>query len=168
MIRHTCWMSTKTMYFLMITKTLAMKRLFKLISLSLMMFLIGIETISAQSNKQQITREQLSEVQARYIADKVGMNVADRQRFVETYKTFQKEVWALGPRGRQRSANMTDAQTEEAIKKRFERSQKILSIREKYYEVYSQFLTQKQIQQVYMLEKQVMNRLAKQRRNNRR
>ena len=143
-----------------------MKRVLNFIFLSLIM-LISVETISAQNKRQQITREQLSEAQAGFIADKVGMNDADCRRFIETYKDYQKEVWALGQRGRRRSANMTDAQTEEAIKNRFERSQKILSIREKYYGIYSQFLTQKQIQQVYMLEKQVMNRLAKQRRNNR-
>lgn len=50
---------------------------------------------------------------------------------------------------------------EQAIKERFERSQQLLDLREKYYEEYSKILTQKQIQRVYELERQAMNRLEK-------
>ena len=49
------------------------------------------------------------------------------------------------------------------MKERFAHSQKILNLREKYYGEYSKFLTQKQIQRVYQLERQMMQRLSKQR-----
>jgi hypothetical protein len=56
---------------------------------------------------------------------------------------------------------MTDAEAEQAIKQRMERSQKILDLREKYYGKYSQFLSPKQIERVYELERQAMQRLAR-------
>ena len=56
---------------------------------------------------------------------------------------------------------MTDAEAEQAIKSRMERSQKILDLREKYYKEYNKFLSPKQIQRVYELEKQSMKRLAR-------
>lgn len=55
----------------------------------------------------------------------------------------------------------TEAESEQAIKARFEHSRKILDIRQKYYEEYSKFLTQKQIKRVYELERRMMGRLAK-------
>ena len=54
---------------------------------------------------------------------------------------------------------MTDAEVEKNIKERFAHSRKLLDIREKYYDVYRSFLSPKQIQRVYELEKQVMKRL---------
>ena len=52
-------------------------------------------------------------------------------------------------------------ETKKSIKDRFEHSEKILKIREKYYKEYSKFLTQKQIQRVYELEQKTMKRLGK-------
>lgn len=61
-------------------------------------------------------------------------------------------------KGKQRG----DAATDEGqvIQNRFDRSQKLLDIRKKYYDEYSKFLTQKQIERVYELEKQMMKRLS--------
>ncbi len=64
------------------------------------------------------------------------------------------------PKERPQKKEMTDAETEKAIKERFEQSQKMLNLREKYYAEYSKFLTPKQIQRVYTLEKQMMQRLS--------
>lgn len=127
-------------------------------------------TMYAQnSNKQRLTREQLAEVQARHIAKEMSMDPATSKQFIDTYCQYQKEIWALGPRSdkqhRTNSSSMTDAEMEQAIKNRFAHSQKILNIRQKYYTEYSKFLTQKQIQRVYELEKQIINRLAKPKKN---
>ena len=54
---------------------------------------------------------------------------------------------------------MTDEENEEAIKARFAHSQKILDLRKKYYAIYSEFLTQKQIQKVYETERDIMKHL---------
>lgn len=146
-----------------------MERIIKLLFLSLTLIIGFSTTMLAQNKKQHITREQLAETQAQYIAGKIGMNDADSKRFIEAYEAYQKEIWNVGPRmnKKKQSSNTTEAEAEEAIKDRFERSQKILSIREKYYGIYSKFLNQKQIQQVYVLEKQMMKRLAQRQRFNR-
>ena len=52
-------------------------------------------------------------------------------------------------------------ETGQAVKAGFAHRLKILDLRQKYYASYSEFLTQKQIQRVYELERQMMERLSK-------
>ena len=118
-------------------------------------------TVSAQSNKQRLTREQLAEVQAKHIAKEMAMDKATSQRFIKTFCLFQRDIWALGPRPKQSHSQMTDEETGQALKARFAHSRKILDLRQKYYAIYSEFLTQKQIQRVYELERQMMEHLSK-------
>ncbi|WP_346709597.1 hypothetical protein [Phocaeicola salanitronis] len=118
-------------------------------------------TVSAQSNKQRLTREQLAEVQAKHIAKEMAMDKATSQRFIKTFCQFQRDIWALGPRPKQSHSQMTDEETGQALKARFAHSRKILDLRQKYYAIYSEFLTQKQIQRVYELERQMMEHLSK-------
>lgn len=145
-----------------------MKKFFRIFMLAAVALMACYGTIYAQNgNRQRLTREELAEKQARYIADEMVMDDTVTERFVETFCRFQKEIWALGPRTdrdslRNASAG-TDTETEQEIKARFEHSQKILDIRKKYYKEYSEFLTQKQIKRVYELERQMMNRLASKR-----
>ena len=119
--------------------------------------------MSAQSNNQQrLSREKLAEKQARHIAHELALDDATTQKYVATYKDYQQEVWALGPRVRRHKTDaVTEAEAEQANKARMEQSQKILDLREKYYKEYSKFLTQKQIERAYELEQQVMRRLAR-------
>ena len=145
-----------------------MKKFFRILMLAAVALMACYGTIYAQNgNRQRLTREELAEKQARYIADEMVMDDTVTERFVETFCRFQKEIWALGPRtGRDSLRNAsagTDTETEQEIKARFEHSQKILDIRKKYYKEYSEFLTQKQIKRVYELERQMMNRLASKR-----
>ena len=118
-------------------------------------------TVSAQSNKQRLTREQLAEVQAKHIAKEMAMDKATSQRFIKTFCQFQRDIWALGPRPKQSHSQMTDEETGQALKARFAHSRKIPDLRQKYYTIYSEFLTQKQIQRVYELERQMMEHLSK-------
>lgn len=118
-------------------------------------------TVSAQTGKQHLTREQLAEVQAKHISKEMAMDDATSQRFIDTFCQFQQDIWALGPRPKQPHRQMTDEETEQALKDRFAHSQKILDLRKKYYGIYSEFLTQKQIRRVYQLERQMMDRLSK-------
>lgn len=141
-----------------------MKGIVRIVTLVMLLMTLAIGSTSAQgrpaAGNQKITREQLAEVQARHIAKQLALDEATTQRLVNVYGNCQKEIWALGPRMGKRgqgSANETD------IKARFERSQKILNIREKYYGEYCKFLSQKQIQRVYEIEKQMMQRMRKHR-----
>ena len=53
-----------------------------------------------------------------------------------------------------------EKKVDKAIRARFEHSGKLLEIREKYYEEYSTFLSPKQIQKVYDIERRMMDRLS--------
>lgn len=55
----------------------------------------------------------------------------------------------------------TDAEVEARIKARFAQSRKILDIREKYYKEYRKFLSPKQIQRIYTVEKRCKNRIKR-------
>ena len=114
-----------------------------------------------QDKHQRMSREQLAEKQAKHIAQELAFDEATTQQFVETFCAYQQEVWALGPRPQNEPSN--DEEAEQAIKERFERSQQILDLRQKYYEEYSKFLTQKQIQDVYKMERQVGDHLKQHR-----
>lgn len=129
-------------------------------------------TYAQKGNRQRITRDHLAEIQARHIAKELSMDDATAKKFIETYCQYLKELWALGPRISKQfstdSSVITDEEAERVIKEHFARSQKILGIRQDYYNKYGQFLTQKQIQRMYELEKQMMKRLAKPRKDEKR
>ena len=128
--------------------------------------LMGTATISAQNNqRQRLTREELADKQARHIAQTMAFDDATTKQFVETYTACQKEIWALGPRmnGARKQANaqqQTESEAKQDIALQFERSEKLLQIRQKYYAEYSKFLTQNQIKRVSVLERRTMKRLA--------
>ena len=151
-----------------------MKKVFSILLTAIMMVAFST-AVSAQENdaqkskKQRMSREQMAEMQAKHIARQLALDDATSQKFIETFGAYQKEVWALRPQGKQhgkKKSDMTDAEVEKSIKDQFDHSQKILSLRQEYYNKYSKFLTPKQIQRVYELEKQSMNRLAKRGRGN--
>ena len=141
-----------------------MKKMISLAICAIMMAVCStaVQAQTEQSKKQRMSREELAEKQARHIAHQLALDDATTQKYVETYKACQQEVWALGPRVKtKKKAEMTEAESEQAIKARFEQSEKILKIREKYYKEYSKFMTQKQIERAYELERKSMSRLAK-------
>lgn len=128
--------------------------------LVVMLAIVGVSAAFAnpQSGKQRLSREQLATVQARHIAEQLALTDEVTQKFVEVYCQQQKEIWELGPRqSRKSKAAETD---EQQIQARFERSEKILEIRKKYYKQFSAFLTQAQINRMYGLEKKMMKRMA--------
>ncbi len=113
--------------------------------------------LSAQDNKQRMTREQLAEVQAKHIAGEMALDDATAEKFVEAYCQFQKEIWGIGGKPKMRRQSMTEEDAKNVLTSRFEHSQKILDIRKKYYDIYGKFLTQKQILRVYEMEDKVKN-----------
>ena len=146
-----------------------MKKVFSILLTAVMMVAFSTAA-SAQENseqknkKQRMSREQMAEMQAKHIARQLALDDATSQKFTETFSAYQKEVGALRPQGKQhgkKKADMTDAEVEKSIQDQFDHSQKILTLRQDYYKKYSKFLTPKQIQRVYELEKQSMNRLSK-------
>lgn len=148
-----------------------MEKIIRTLLLAVMMTACCVTTNAQDKGKQRISREQLAETQARHIAQQLAFDDETTAKFVDTYSRCQKEVWSLAPRKRVgKGASKNDRETEEAIEERFDRSQKLLDIRKKYYKEYSKFITPKQIQRVYSIEKNMMKRLGKNanRRKNRR
>ena len=136
-----------------------MKSIFRILLFAMAMTAFCASAYAQKDSRQRMTREQLAETQAKYIAQEMAMDGTTSEKFVETFCRFQKEIWALGPRPKREVPGRTDAETKQAIKERFAHSQKILDLRHKYYEEYSKFLSQQQIVCVYELEKKMMDRL---------
>lgn len=149
-----------------------MKKLVLRLFMVMCMMTISSTIVNAQHTKpgvqkterKRMTREQLAETQARHICYELALDDETSAKFTTEYCNYMKELWAIGPRaGKRQQGEMTDAQAEAKTKQDFERSQKILDLRAKYYKRYSTFLTQRQIQRVYEIEKQMRNRLANKR-----
>ena len=136
-----------------------MKSIFRILLFAMAMTTCSVSTYAQKDSRQRMTREQLAETQAKYIAREMALDDTTTEKFITTFCRFQQEIWALGPKPKREGPNRTDAETEQMLKERFARSQKILDLRKKYYVEYSEFLTQKQIERVYQLEKGMMNRL---------
>lgn len=111
---------------------------------------------TAQTPQQRMSREQLAETQAKYIARELAFDDNLSSQFVTTYCECQKEIWALGPRSGKDCS----------MQERFDRSQKLLDIRQKYYRLYSRFLTDRQIENVYKLERRMMHRIQSKHKEN--
>lgn len=140
-----------------------MKKIIRIFMMAVIIML-SCTTANAQqtTQKQRLSREQLAEVQAKHIAHELAFSDDATAKFVDTYGRCQKEIWALGPRNSgKKNSTTTNKENEERIKARFDRSEKILDIRKKYYKEYSKFLTQTQIERVYEQERQMMKRMAK-------
>lgn len=144
----------------------------KIIRIMLLVTAVFAFTCSATAQHrrsgERISREQLAEKQAKHIAEKLALPPHEADRFISTYLKCQREIWALGPRkGGKSKHTLSETQTDSAIQARFDNSRKLLDIRKKYYAEYSEFLTAKQIERVYELERQMMKRLSN-RRNSKR
>ena len=99
-------------------------------------------------NKKRLSREQLAEKMARNIAKKLAFTDEQTQKFVDAYSRQQKEIWALG-----------EHKHPQNVQERLDRSEKILSIRKKYYKEYATFLSQEQVNRVYELEQRQMKQM---------
>lgn len=143
-----------------------MKQLLKLLLLIAIAVTMATDAGAAEKRGgDAVSREQLAEKQARHIAGKLALDGDTESRFITTYVDCQKAVWALG-RNRAKGAakkELTEQQTDSAIQARFSHDQKMLDIRKKYYGEYSKFLTAKQIDQIYKMERQMMKHLREHR-----
>lgn len=140
-----------------------MTRIIRTLLIVIMMVASNVVAIAQQPNRQQqVSREQLAEIEAKHIAHELAFSDAVSGKFVATYCNYKKDIWALGPRLRPNCrGGASEQDNEERIKQRFAMSEKILNIRQKYYKEYSKFLTQTQIEKVYEQERMLMKRHAK-------
>ena len=79
-----------------------MKSIFRILLFAMAMTAFCASAYAQKDSRQRMTREQLAETQAKYIAQEMAMDGTTSEKFVETFCRFQKEIWALGPRPRER------------------------------------------------------------------
>ena len=120
--------------------------------------------LTAQPKKGQrpkSSKTEMAQKQATRIADELEFANETRDRFIATFVNCQQEMWNLRPRhaDRKREQAMTDAQTDSLIRARFDHSQRTLDTRRKYYNEYRKFLTPRQINRVYELERKIMRQI---------
>ena len=138
-----------------------MKRIIRIMALAMFMVCMSMGANAQNKQKKDGSRmsvEQLTELRAKRIAQALALDDATAQKFTTTFCACQKELYAAnkamkGNKGKKRS-EMTDAEIETIQKDRFKQSRKLLDLREKYYGEYRKFLSARQVQRVYELEKQ--------------
>lgn len=131
-------------------------------SVIIMLMVVCTMTAYAENkDKQRISREQMTEIQAKHIATDLALDDKTSSRFIETYTKYKKELWSIAPRRNKEDKKRSDTEDEAAqrMRQRFEQNQKVLDIRTKYYKEFSKFMTQKQIEQMYDKERKIMKRL---------
>lgn len=125
-------------------------------------------SVNAQEKKEKSkedkvkARQEMTMKQAKRIAHELALEDAVESKFITTFCASKDEIMALGRDKVKNDGLLTEKEAEQEIKGRFERSQKILDIRQKYYKEYSKFLSQKQILRVYELEKKQVDKLKDQ------
>lgn len=134
----------------------------RLIATAAALMMVSMLQINAQNRQNGTERtrgerpspEQMFEYQAKHIAADLALSDELTSRFVETYKAFKSEQAAVMGIGKPVAhAEMTEDEVEAKILADFEKSRKILEIREKYYYEFRIFLNPRQIQKVYNAEK---------------
>lgn len=128
--------------------------------------LFAQEKKEARPERKQFNKEQMQEMQCNQIIKGLALDDATAAKFTPVFKQYMEEMRATRTMGSRRNpANRTvadkqtpkpvptDAEVEQAIKSRFAQSRKILDIREKYYNEFRKFLSPKQIQKMYNMEK---------------
>lgn len=128
--------------------------------------LFAQEKKEARPERKQFNKEQMQEMQCNQIIKGLALDDATAAKFTPVYKQYMEEMRATRTMGSRRNpVNRTvadkqtpkpvptDAEVEQAIKSRFAQSRKILDIREKYYNEFRKFLSPKQIQKMYNMEK---------------
>ena len=144
-----------------------MKRIIRIMALAMFMVCMSMGANAQNKQKKDGSRmsvEQLTELRAKRIAQALALDDATAQKFTTTFCACQKELYAANKamkenKGKKRS-EMTYAEIETIQKDRFKQSRKLLDLREKYYGEYRKFLSARQVQRVYELEKQDFKKFA--------
>lgn len=129
--------------------------------LALAFMLCTVSSNAQDTGKQRLSREQMIETQAKHIATDLAFDDKTYNKFISTYVSYKKELWSIAPKRKkqQNTVSETEEQAAQNMQRRFEQSQKVLDIRNKYYKEFSKFMTQKQIELMYDKERKIMKRL---------
>lgn len=110
---------------------------------------------AAKQKKEKPSSEQLAVKQACYIANRLNLDSKETQKFIDAYSRYKSEAMKIKQAPASNKAPATDADAEKLIKNQIESSEQQIKLHKKYYQIYSSFLTQTQIWNVYQLEKKI-------------
>lgn len=132
--------------------------------LTVVILLIGVAiTINAQQKKELISVNPTNctanndSLQCQHMANLLMLDNATTEKFKSVYMDYLSEIAELRNTKKERcdsnknckEKELTDAEVEQTIEKRFEISQRFLNIEKKYYTEFKKILTLKQIACVY-------------------
>lgn len=155
----------------------------KIFMVCMALFMGSQATLLAQEAKKQErkrpTQEQMQQMQCNHLIKALALDDMTAAKFTPVYREYMEEMRAVRKMGKPEKAVKktdkapkaerqvapkpipTDAEVEAAIKARFVQSRKMLDIRETYYSKFRQFLSPKQIQKMYNMEKNNGERFRK-------
>ena len=106
---------------------------------------------------KKFNMEQMAEDQGKRIAHELALDDATSEKFIAVYKEYKKEMGDIRPQFHScKKQELTEADAEKFNKERLAAADKKKELQEKYYNLYSDFLTQKQIQRVNELDRSMM------------
>ena len=119
-------------------------------------------SINAQERRErgpQHSREEMVLDQAKKMADRITLEKSKRDKFIETYRKYQDELWAANPRMHDDKAHKKDKaeKKDKAKDRRFDDNRKAAdNIREKYRKEFGKMLTPEQLDKLFKYEGQRM------------
>lgn len=113
----------------------------------------------APKGRPQFDPEKMAQFAAQKMAEELLLTDDAAADFIPVYKQYKKEFGEINakyrPKKEEKPQARTDASIEAEIKANFDKSQEILDLRKAYYEKFSKVLSQRQIQQLYRIEKTI-------------
>lgn len=128
--------------------------------------LFAQEKKEGRAERRHFNKEEMQEMQCNQIIKGLALDDATAAKFAPVYKKYMEEMSETRNMNARKKADnkvaadkqtpkpvLTDAEMDQNIKARFAQSRKMLDIREKYYGEFRKFLSPKQIQKMYNMEK---------------
>lgn len=108
---------------------------------------------------EKMSDEQIIQMQIKDIVSWLDFDKQTEERFVKEYSAFRKEIDAVAKSARPPKDLESEEEIDKALQGNFEVSQKILNIRKKYYQIFSEFMKPSQIRMMYRIENEAGRRM---------
>jgi len=108
---------------------------------------------------ERMSDEQIIQMQIKDIVCWLDFDKQTEDRFIKEYSAFRKEIDAVSKAARPSKDLESEEEIDKALQANFEVSQKILNIRKKYYQIFSEFMKPSQIRMMYRIENEAGRRM---------
>ena len=147
-----------------------MKQRFLLFLVACLMMAIQTDVYAQgrkNGQKERLTAEQRIDKQVDYIAQSLMLSEETEEKFGVVYTNYLNDLRdcaymdfrsELGM-DKINKEKMTDEQIDKIIRLRFDKCQKILDVRERYYEEFKKILSPRQIMKMYSIERNVRKKV---------